>query len=194
MPPSAELPLVDSLPEASLGALRGGDAPHPSLEALAWFAVWTRSRHEARVFAQLEGKGIEAFLPTITRWSRWKDRKKRIDWPLFPGYCFTRIDPAESLSVLKCAGVVKLVSFEGKPAPIPVQQLDDIRTLVTSELKYDPCPLITEGDRVVVVSGPLRGVAGRLLRKGSHARLVLNVDLIGQGASVEVDAADVRPA
>jgi transcription antitermination factor NusG len=143
---------------------------------------------------QLEGKRIEAFLPTITRWSRWKDRKQRIDWPLFPGYCFARIHPGDSLPVLKCAGVVRLVSFEGRPAPIPDSQVEDVRTLVTSDLRYDPCPLIAEGDSVAVVSGPLRGVRGRLIRKGAHARLVLNVDLIGQGVSVEVDAADVRPA
>ena len=40
---------------------------------------------------------------------------------------------------------------------------------------------------------PLKGVIGRLIRKGAHARLVLSVDLIGQAVSVEVDAADVRP-
>ena len=37
---------------------------------------------------ELEHLEIEAFLPTITKWSRWKDRKKQVDWPLFPGYCF----------------------------------------------------------------------------------------------------------
>ena len=41
--------------------------------------------------------------------------------------------------------------------------------------------------------GPsLKGVFGRLVRKGAHARLILAVDLIGQAVSVEVDAADVR--
>jgi transcription antitermination factor NusG len=45
---------------------------------------------------------------------------------------------------------------------------------------------------VEVAHGPLKGVIGRLVRKGSHARLVLAVDLIGQAVSVEVDAADVR--
>ena len=45
---------------------------------------------------------------------------------------------------------------------------------------------------VEVVHGPLKGVVGRLIRKGAHARLVLSVDLIGQAVSVEVDAADVR--
>lgn len=158
----------------------------------AWFAVWTRSRHESAVLNQLRGRSIEAFLPTVPRWSRWKDRKKRVDWPLFPGYCFARFSPDASLPVRSCSGVVGLVSFEGKPAAIPDHEIESVRTLVTSDLQFDPCPLIHEGDRVEVVSGPLRGVVGRLLRKGPHARLMLAVDLIGRGASVEIDAADVR--
>lgn len=158
----------------------------------AWFAVWTRSRHEQVVRDQIENHGLEAFLPTITKWSRWKDRRKKIDWPLFPGYCFARFDPAERLSVLKCSGVVSIVSVNGDIAAIPDVEIDGIRRLVTSELQYDPCPLIPEGSMVEVIHGPLKGVVGRLLRKGSHARLVLAVDLIGQAVSVEVDASDVR--
>jgi transcription antitermination factor NusG len=159
-----------------------------------WFAIWTRSRHEQVVREQLVHKRIEAFLPTITRWSRWKDRKKKIDWPLFPGYCFARFDPADSLLILKCTGVVSIVSVEGQPSPIPEYELDSIRLLVGSSLQFDPCPLIREGMMVEVVHGPLRGVIGRLMRKDTHrARLVLSVDLIGQAVSVEVDAADVKP-
>jgi transcription termination/antitermination protein NusG len=165
--------------------------PSPNLQ---WFAIWTRSRHEQVVREQLERKRVEAFLPTMPRWSRWKDRKKKIDWPLFPGYCFARFDVDDALPVLKCTGVVNIVSFEGKPASIPEIELDSIRLLVGSELQYDPCPLIHEGMMVEVMHGPLRGVVGRLMRKDAqHARLVLSVDLIGQAVSVEVDAADVRP-
>jgi len=159
-----------------------------------WFAVWTRSRHEQMVREQLERKHFDAFLPTITRWSRWKDRKKKIDWPLFPGYCFVRFDPADTLPILKCTGVVNIVSFEGKPAPIPEYELESIRVLVGSDLQFDPCPMIHEGMMVEVAYGPLRGVIGRLMRKDAQrARLVLSVDLIGQAVSVEVDAADVKP-
>ena len=159
-----------------------------------WFALWTRSRHEQVVRQQLEQKHIDSFLPTITRWSRWKDRKKKIDWPLFPGYCFARFDPTNPLPILKCTGVVNIVSVAGEPAPIPEVELDSIRLLVGSELQYDPCPLIHEGMMVAVVHGPLSGVVGRLMRKDAqHARLVLSVDLIGQAVSVEVDAADVKP-
>lgn len=159
-----------------------------------WFAVWTRSRHEQVVREQLGRKLVDVFLPTIARWSRWKDRKKKVDWPLFPGYCFARFDPADSLSILTCTGVVNIVSFEGKPAAIPEYELDSIRLLVASDLRFDPCPLIHEGMMVEVTHGPLRSVIGRLVRKDApKARLVLSVDLIGQAVSVEVDAADVKP-
>jgi transcription termination/antitermination protein NusG len=159
---------------------------------LAWYAIWTRSRHEQVVREQLERKGVEAFLPTLPKWSRWKDRKKKIDWPLFPGYCFARFDARERLPILKCSGVVSIVSFDGDIAAIPEREIDGIRRLVQSDLQFDPCPLIREGMMVEVVHGPLKGVVGRLVRKGAHARLVLAVDLIGQAVSVEVDAADVR--
>lgn len=158
----------------------------------SWFAIWTRSRHEQVVRGQLERKGYEAFLPTIPKWSRWKDRKKKIDWPLFPGYCFAKFDPRDRLSIVQCTGVVSIVSFDGEIAPIPDVEIDGIRTLVDSDLQYDPCPLIREGMVVEVTHGPLKGVVGRLLRKGAHARLMLAVDLIGQAVSVEVDASDVR--
>ena len=158
----------------------------------SWFAIWTRSRHEQMVRDQLQQKGYDVFLPTTPRWSRWKDRKKRIEWPLFPGYCFARLDPAATLPVLSSAGVVNIVSFNGQIAPIPDHEIEGIQRLLASNLPYDPCPLIPEGALVEIVHGPLKGVTGRLLRKGTQARLVLSVDLIGQGVSLEVDAADVR--
>jgi transcription termination/antitermination protein NusG len=158
-----------------------------------WYALWTRSRHEQVVREQLERKQIEAFLPTVTKWSHWKDRKKKIDWPLFPGYCFARFNAQERLPILKCAGVVSIISLEGEPAPISDQEISGIRQLVESDLAYDPCPLIREGMMVEVTHGPLKGVVGRLMRKSEKARLMLSVDLIGQAVSVEVDAGDVRP-
>ena len=160
-----------------------------------WFAIWTRSRHEKLVRDQLEKKSdVDVFLPTIGKWSRWKDRKKKIDWPLFPGYVFARFVSDERVGILKVEGVVQIISNNGMLSAIPDAEIDSIRTLVESELAYDPVPLIKEGDMVKVTSGPLKGVIGRLItKKGVQARLVLSVDLIGQAVSVEVDAADVKP-
>ena len=169
------------------------DRPGPDqADGLPWFAIHTRSRHEKTVRTELQRSGVEVFLPTIMKWSRWKDRRKQVEWPLFPGYCFARFDPTSTLPILKCSGVIAIVSAAGRPAPIPPGEIEGIRKLVTSDLQYDPCPFVEEGSMVEVVSGPLRGVTGRLVRKGAHARLVLSVDLIGQAVSVEVDAADIR--
>jgi transcriptional antiterminator NusG len=158
-----------------------------------WFAVWTRARHEKAVKEQLDVRDIDVFLPTVLRWSRWKDRKKQIAWPLFPGYCFARFEPQNSLPVLKCPGVVSIVSIAGTPAPIPDHEIEGIRRLVATDLLFDPCPFIREGTMVEVTHGPLTGVIGRLVRKGAHARLVLAVEIVGRAVSVTVDAADVRP-
>lgn len=159
----------------------------------AWYALWTRSRHERLVCHELGLRQVEAFLPTIVRWSVWKDRKKQLDWPLFPGYCFARFDDAERFLVQNCAGVAAVVSFDGEPAPIPDQEIESIRRLVASELRYDPCPFILEGMRVKVVHGPLTGIVGRLVRKGAHAHLLLTVELVNSAVSVQVDASDVSP-
>jgi len=177
----------DTASQSRRGASSLGAPTGPS-----WFAVWTRSRHERAVFDQLSERGVEAFLPTVPRWSRWKDRKKKIDWPLFPGYCFARIEPPARLSVLTCSGVVSIVSFDGELAPVPDAEIESIRTLVNSALPYDSCPMLKTGTAVEVTHGPLKGVVGKLQRKGPHARLVLSVDLIGRAVSVQVDAADVR--
>ena len=94
--------------------------------------------------------------------------------------------------VLSCTGAVSIVGFSGEIAPIPEHEIEDIRRLLATHLPYDPCPLLKEGMMVEVVGGPLKGVAGQLVRKGAHDRLILAVNLIGQGVSVDIDAADVR--
>jgi transcription antitermination factor NusG len=68
-----------------------------------------------------------------------------------------------------------------------------VRRLVTSTLPYDPHPYLREGMQVEVIRGPLAGVRGILLRKGTRARLVMGVTLIHQAVSVELDALDVAP-
>jgi len=145
------------------------------------------------VCRELEARGLDVFLPTVPRWSVWKDRRKQIHWPLFPGYCFARFDPIAWSSVVNCNGIAGIVSFGGEPARVPDDQIEGIRQLVTSELQYDPCPFVHEGTIVEVVRGPLKGLSGRLVRKGPHAHFVLSVESVSQSVSVEIAATDVAP-
>ena len=171
----------------SLADISGdGAGPH-------WYALRTRSRHEKVVRDQLEARGIEPFLPLWARRSQWKDRRKLIATPLFPGYCFARFQLAEKLAVLTTPGLVQIVGTNGAPEPVPGAEIEAVRTLVNGPLRYDPCPFLAEGMEAEVIRGPLMGLRGRLIRKDRTARLVIAVTLIRQGASLEIDAADVAP-
>ncbi|MEP6892086.1 MAG: UpxY family transcription antiterminator [Nitrospirota bacterium] len=161
---------------------------------LHWYALRTRSRHEKLVCEQLENQGIEPLLPTVKRLSQWKDRKKEIEVPLFPGYCFVRFALEQKLPVLKTIGVVDIVGTSHCPEAIPDEEIAAIKTLMTSVLPYDPHPYLHEGMQVEVVRGPLQGVHGILLRKDKRHRLVLGIRLIQQAAAVKIDVNDVVPA
>ncbi len=183
---------MSGLPAAILADV--GEAASEDAAAPRWYVLRTRSRHEKVVRDELAARGLEPFLPLWTRWSRWKDRRKAISTPLFPGYCFARFAREDKLHVLTTRGVVAIVGSRGVIEPVPTAELEAVRRLVEGPLRYDPCPFLDEGMEVEVVRGPLIGVRGRVVRKERTPRLVLAVDLIRQGAAVEIDAADVVPA
>jgi transcription antitermination factor NusG len=153
-----------------------------------WFAVYTRSRHEQAVKKQLDGKGIESFLPLYEKKSRWKDRVKQIRLPLFPGYLFVHVPMRDRLKVVETTGVVNIVSNGLTPLPIPESQILNVQTFVESGLKTDPHPYMKVGRRVRIIEGPLNGVEGILVRKKSHSCLVLSIDMIQRSVSVELES------
>jgi transcriptional antiterminator NusG len=136
---------------------------------------------------------VESFQPLWERWSGRKDRRTRVQFPLFPGYGFVRLDLSARLSVLRVPGVVGFVSVADRPVPVAPEEIEAIRALVSGPLHCDPHPFLSEGMEVEVVRGPLTGVRGRLVRKDRSASLVISITLIRQSAAVEIDAADVAP-
>ena len=133
-------------------------------------------------------------LPTITKLSQWKDRRKEIVVPLFSGYCFARFAWPNRLTVQKTSGVVEIVGGGDRPEPIPDEEINALKTLMASTLRYDASPYLREGMMVEVARGPLKGVRGLLVRKGKRHRLVIAVHLIQQAAAVEIYDSDVVPA
>ena len=160
-----------------------------------WYVVHVRSRHEFSVTERLMKSGIDAFLPVVERLRRWKDRKKLVAFPLFPGYLFVHIrkNNIVKLSVLKTPGVVSFIGkTPGDPEPVPDEQIISLKKLVESKESLDPYPYLKEGNRVKIKSGPLAGVDGMLIeRKGLH-HLVLSVDILRQGVSIQVEASSVE--
>lgn len=173
--------------------------PIPSLVAelpACWYAIQTRSRFEKAVRTELTSRGIENYLAEFTEVHQWKDRKKAVTMPLFPGYVFARFEAAEAArgEVLRTNGVVRILGTGSAMEPVPTTEIDSLRQLLLSGNQFYPYPFAREGSWIRVRRGPLTGVEGRLVQIKSQSRLVLSVDLLSRSVATEVDARDVEPA
>ena len=156
--------------------------------AANWFALYTKHQHEKVIARNLTYKGFETFVPQYQVARNWKDRVKQIYIPLFPCYVFFKGDLERRLDIMKVPGIFSLLSNAGQPAVISATEIESIRHAAGSGARLEPHPFLNYGDRVRVKFGPLTGVEGILVRKKSVYRLVLSVEMLGQAASVEVDA------
>lgn len=160
-----------------------------------WYAIYVRSRHEFKVNETLSRIGVTSFLPTIEKLRQWKDRKKKVLFPLFPGYLFVNIDNTHDdiIKVLKVYGVVKFLQNNANPDPIPDEQISAIYKLVYFKQGVDQHPYLKEGQRVKIVNGPLSGVCGILISKENEHKVVVGVDILQKGVGVKVHITDIEP-
>ncbi|HSB75902.1 MAG TPA: UpxY family transcription antiterminator [Terriglobales bacterium] len=170
---------------ASLGAVH---------ENPQWYVLHTLSRHERRVAQQMQEHHIEHFLPLYRSMRRWSDRSKELELPLFAGYVFVHTDLRKRVLILQARGVVQFVSFQGKPAAVPGQQIEFLRGSLRGNLCVEPFPYLNLGRRVRVHRGPLAGMEGFLASRKGRVRVVLSVDLICRSVAVEVGADEIEPA
>jgi len=157
-----------------------------------WHALYTRHQHENVVAQALLGKGFEVFLPQYRAVHRWKDRQKELLLPLFPNYVFIHGGLDRMLNIVTTPGVHSLISWGGRPADIPSEEIEAVRRLVESPLHVEPHPFLKCGDLVRIKSGPLEGIEGILVRKTRGYRLVLSVEMLSKSAAVEVDVSMVE--
>ena len=157
-----------------------------------WYAVQTCANHENRVSQQLRQRTVEAYLPLYESVRQWKDRRMRLELPLFPGYVFVHLALHDRLRVLQTPSVVRLVGFGGQPAALPDQEIEALRQGLTHDLRLEPHPYLKVGNRVRVRTGPLQGLEGILVRKKNKTRFVISLDLIMRSVAAEIDVAELE--
>ena len=161
----------------------------------SWFAVHTRARHEKKVDTLLRGKNIDTFLPVVTRVQRWSDRKKRIEFPLFPGYTFVQVPclAEHFVKVLRTPGIMRIVGCGSEPLPVPAEQITSIRLLLEQKVPYWEHPFLRAGQRVRVRGGCLEGVEGILTEVKANRTLVISADPIQRSIAIRAEDYDVEP-
>src|SRR5437773_3482922 len=125
----------------------------------AWYAIYTRSRHEQSVERWIARYGVQTYLPTRRVWSTRVDRRKMIDTPALPGYLFIRCDlqPDLRANVKKAPGIVAIVTSNGQPCRIPDNQIESLRIALGSGRNVEPITQFEPGQEIRIRSGPLKG-------------------------------------
>ena len=160
-----------------------------------WYAIYVRSKHEKNVHSALLNKGIESSLPLKTVIRQWSDRKKKVQVPMFRGYVFVKINlNIDKLNILQTPGIVKLIHFNNQIPAIPEEQIFWLNTILTSESEINYETQHQPGDEAEVIAGPLKGLKGQVIKQKSVLRVILWIEIIMQGVSVEIDSADLAIA
>ena len=158
-----------------------------------WFAILARTNREKHATMLLENSGFECFLPTSKSTRKWSDRMKEVEEPLFPGYLFCRMNPNDRLPVLTTPGVIQIAGIGKMPIPVEEHEITAIKQIQKSGLAATPWPYLRVGNTAKIDEGPLRGLAGIVVRIKSTLKLVLSVELLQRSIAVEIDRNWITP-
>ncbi|MDX1564758.1 MAG: transcription termination/antitermination NusG family protein [Phycisphaeraceae bacterium] len=163
------------------------DTERPLPVAGDWFVIHTKSRQEKLLAGDLAARGVDHYLPLMEHVRFYGHHKTRIWLPVFPGYLFLRGDLDHAYVADRTKRVVRIIKVQDQ------QQLEwelqNIHLALRCDAPLEPFVYLQVGVRVAVRSGPFKGLEGVIEKMGRGAqRLVLQVDMLGQAMSVEVDA------
>ena len=169
--------------------------PGAAVGARSWYALLTRARHEKIVAHRLHERGVASFLPLVTEVRQGRNRKKRVELPLFSCYVFAKLLPTneDRLRALRVDGVFSLLGVRGAGTPIPDEQIEAVRTLVEGHLPWGSHPFLKIGQRVRIRSGALDGVEGILVARSGESTLIVSIDAIQRSLAVRIEGYDVEP-
>ena len=158
-----------------------------------WFALYVQPRKEKVVEKELLRSNYEVYLPLKKCFRQWKDRKKMVEIPLIPSYVFTRIKECDIWNIVKMNGCVKFVWFNGKPCPIPDNQIDSMKLLLEKdvEIELENNIIPSKGDKVKIIEGPFAGLVG-IIKTGNKNKFAVRVDSLGVDLSIVIEESHIK--
>jgi transcriptional antiterminator RfaH len=179
------MPILPAEPDCYPPHLWESRESFPSKEDGVWWCLHTRPRQEKATARELHKHGITYYLPQVVKEDRTpQGRKIQSIVPLFTSYLFLYGDFNDRLKALKgnrLVGVLEVDDQEGL-----VGDLQQINTMLHSGLPVMPEPTMPVGAKVKIISGPLAGIKGTVVRRGKRDQFVAIVDFLGRGATVDL--------
>ncbi len=153
-----------------------------------WYALYTRSRAEKKVYEKFKAIGIEAYLPLKKEQRQWSDRKKWVEVPVISSYIFVHIPPGQYSQVFEVNGVVAYVSHKGQAVPIPDREIEAMRRTVENKLSFSVASdTLKKGEKVTISSGPLKNIEGEVVEIQGKKKLYLRISHIGYMLVLNLD-------
>ncbi len=162
------------------------ESPTPPPEAGRWWVLHSRPRSEKALARQFLSRKLAFFLPLYQKQWRSRGRLQSSHLPLFPGYVFLRGDDEARVAALTTNLIVNVL-------PVADQQrlfsdLTFVHQLMQSGSPLNPEGHLEPGTLVDITAGPLAGLQGKVLHRGKKLHFFIEVQLLQQGVSVEIES------
>jgi transcription antitermination factor NusG len=158
-----------------------------------WHVIYTRSRQEKMLARSFEENGIIYYLPIIKTLKQWSDRMKQVEEVLFKSYIFVYVSEREYYEALKAPGAVKYISFNGKAAKIPDNQIETIKNTINNKIEFSVNQdIFKKGEKVEIINGPLCGSLGEVVLINGKKKLLIRIEQIGYSLLVHISGDAIR--
>lgn len=150
-----------------------------------WWVLYTLARQEKQLCRHLKVSGQRFYCPIVEKRYRSAGGRARSSFlPLFPNYVFLRGDDEDRYKAASTGCVSRALPVIDDAAF--AAELRQLHHLIALGVPLTPEERLQPGMRVRVKNGPFAGVEGTVLKRHSERKLLVMVNFIQRGASMEL--------
>ncbi len=166
-----------------------------SVDNKCWTPVRVKPKQEKKLVEYCKAKGVENYLPLLKRVHRYERRTAVFHVPMFPGYVFCCLDEDLFSKIVLSNAIVYQIPINDYEEEGLIEELKAIQAFekLSNEADVVVKPELAEGSVVTVARGAMAGVDGVVVRRKGKVSITVNVEILGQSATVEIDAGDLEP-
>jgi len=155
-----------------------------------WFAIYTKSKSEKKVYEQLIKNGFESYLPLKRELKEWSDRNKIIETPLFTSYVFVKVTTKDYYKIPPLiVGFLRFAQIGKNKIAIREKEIETIKLVL--QLKAIEIESNNEklesSEKIEIVKGLLKGKQGFLVEIRGKKRVAIRIETLEINLLVEID-------
>lgn len=161
-----------------------------------WYLIYTKPRNETLARTNLERQGFEVYLPLLAQTRRQRGRYRTVIEPCFPRYLFIALNTVtDNWSPIRSTyGVSRLVTFDGIPAQVPHDLVEQLKQNEDHEgLQRRPEQIFNPGEKVTIIDGPFAGYEGIFHSLKGNERAAILLDIVGKNTLATLDVHNLKP-